>query len=78
MNDDERRWLDERFNRISDDLSGIKTRLEKLNGMVRSHETQLVEHTQMLKIVRWLAGAMVIALIGIIADSLPKLIALVK
>jgi len=78
MNDDERRWLEECFRGVREDIAGVNRRLDVLNGSVRKHETTLAEHSQSLRLVYWLAGAVAVSLIGLAFDWLPRILAQVR
>lgn len=76
MNDDERRWLEECFRGVREDIAGVSRRLDVLNGSVKDHGIVLVRHEEALVLVRWLAAAVAVALIGLAVDLLPRLVAL--
>ena len=77
MNDDERRWLEECFRSVRDDIAGVNRRLDALNGSVRAHGETLVRHEQAIGIIRWIAGGIGAALVGLGATVyLPRLLAL--
>ncbi len=76
MNDDERRWLEDRFEDLKGGIAGVNKRLDTLNGSVKADHDTVVRHEQSLGLVRWLAAAVVVSLIGLGAELLPKLLAL--
>lgn len=62
------KYLDAKFEEVQGSISGVHTRLDKLNGRVAKIETEQAETRGAVTVWKWLAGML----------GLPGLIAFVK